>query len=552
MNDFAPSNLVSPAAFAQRCRRLGAFVAAISDSGVVRLVGHEDPGDPSGTPDLTADPALIDLVTDRLPTEPGDWNRPHAIRPGFHLLPVGLPDEAGNRLAAVVFDADATDEVVRTALAACPESYRRVGHRDAGMLADLHAALRDLHDDLDLQRTSATVTEDLSRQLCFSFEQLMTLYGVGRMVSSVSEPREFVEHSLQKLSEVFDFAWYAVHYLPRFAPTNSLRHGCVIHGQPPLSDIRLRSLLMSHMHQHGDDMVADILLPQADSLAAALDSDLVVSPIRRGPTVIACMIAGGKQSDEGDPTSIERQLISAVSDFLGVFHQNLERLRAQQSLTTGTVRALTAAIDAKDPYTRGHSERVGLLTRQIAEAMWFDRAMVAEAHLAGLLHDVGKIGVPEFVLCKAGKLDDEEFDWIKQHPVIGHRILQDIEPLAPMLPGVLHHHERIDGRGYPDGLAGRDIPLIARIIAVADGFDAMSSNRAYRDGMPRERVRAILIEGRNTQWDADVINRFLTLDLTAYDAMILEHRRQDASGPISSIGRDVNAAAAPGAGSKAA
>ncbi|MHC4811355.1 MAG: HD-GYP domain-containing protein [Planctomycetota bacterium] len=540
MSDFSTANLVSPAAFARRCRRLGAFVATISPTGHVQLLSHDEPADAPEASGWAADPALARLVAEHLPTEPGDWNRPHAIRPGFHLLPVGLPDEAGNRLAALTFDADASDPVLSQVLTSCPESYRRLPHRDAGMIADLHAALRDLHDDLDLQRTSATVTEDLSRQLCFSFEQLMTLYGVGRMVSSVSEPREFVEQSLQKLSEVFDFGWYAVQYLPRFAPTNSLRHGCVIHGQPPLSDIRLRSLLMSHIHQHGDAMNADVLLPHRDELAKALGGDLVVSPIRRGPTVIACMIAGGKRSDGGDPTSIERQLIAAVSDFLGVFHQNLERLRAQQSLTTGTVRALTAAIDAKDPYTRGHSERVGLLTRQIAEAMGFDRAMVAEAHLAGLLHDVGKIGVPEAVLCKAGKLDDAEFDWIKQHPVIGHRILQDIEPLAPMLPGVLHHHERIDGRGYPDGLAGRDIPLIARIIAVADGFDAMSSNRAYRDGMPREKVRAILIEGRNTQWDADVVNRFLTLDLTAFDAMILEHRRQDASGPLSSIGRDVD------------
>jgi HD-GYP domain-containing protein (c-di-GMP phosphodiesterase class II) len=540
-DETSTSSLVNPKVFARRCRRLGVCVASIAPDGGVRVFAHADADDAAQSADWASHPDLSRTLAEHLPADPGQWNRPHTIVPGLHLLPVGMPDEAGGRLAAVAFDADSEDPLLRDVLAACPASYRRVPSRDAGMLSDLHEALRDLHEDLDHQRTTATVTEDLSRQLCFSFEQLMTLYGVGRMVSSVSEPREFVEQSLQKLSEVFDFAWYAVQYLPRFAPTNSLRHGCVIHGQPPISDIRLRSLLMSHMHQHGDEMSPDILMPARSELAAALAGDIVLSPIRRGPTVIACMIAGGKRSDDGDPTSIERQLIGAVSDFLGVFHQNLERLRAQQSLTTGTVRALTAAIDAKDPYTRGHSERVGLLTRQIAEAMGFDRAMVAEAHLAGLLHDVGKIGVPESVLCKAGKLDDEEFDWIKQHPVIGHRILQDIEPLAPMLPGVLHHHERIDGRGYPDGLAGRDIPLIARIIAVADGFDAMSSNRAYRDGMPREKVRAILIEGRNTQWDADVVNRFLTLDLTAFDAMILEHRRQDAGGPLSSIGPDRDA-----------
>jgi HD-GYP domain-containing protein (c-di-GMP phosphodiesterase class II) len=148
--------------------------------------------------------------------------------------------------------------------------------------------------------------------------------------------------------------------------------------------------------------------------------------------------------------------------------------------------------------------------------------------LAGILHDMGKIGVPEAVLLKPGKLTDEEFEAIKRHPTIGFNILKDIEPLEDVLPGVLYHHERWDGTGYPHRLQGGNIPLLGRVLAVADAFDAMSSDRAYRPRIPRERVLMEMKKGAGTQWDAELIKVFLTLDLTKYDAMIERHAAQDA------------------------
>src|SRR5262249_50759563 len=148
----------------------------------------------------------------------------------------------------------------------------------------------------------------------------------------------------------------------------------------------------------------------------------------------------------------------------------------------------TASIDAKDRYTRGHSERVGLMASKMAEVLGLDKKLVEQYRIAGLVHDVGKIGVPEAVLTKPGRLTDEEFEQIKLHPRIGHNILKDIPSLEPVLPGVLWHHERWDGRGYPDKIAGEQIPLIARVLALADTFDAMSSNRSYRPALPRPRV----------------------------------------------------------------
>jgi len=214
------------------------------------------------------------------------------------------------------------------------------------------------------------------------------------------------------------------------------------------------------------------------------------------------------------------QLLDTLSDFMGVFHQNAARFEVQRSLFTGTVRALSSSIDAKDPYTRGHSDRVAHLAKQLAQAYGMSTSQVEDVYITGLLHDVGKIGVPEATLLKMGTLTDEEFEQIKQHPVIGYEILKDIPPMADMLPGVLHHHESWDGEGYPNRLKGNDIPLLGRLLAVADAFDAMSSDRAYRAKMPREKVLQILKEGAGSQWDAQLVKIFFTLDLSEFDKMI--------------------------------
>ena len=194
----------------------------------------------------------------------------------------------------------------------------------------------------------------------------------------------------------------------------------------------------------------------------------------------------------------------------------------------GTIRALSASIDAKDRYTQGHSERVSLMGFRLALAFGMSPEEAERVRIAGLVHDVGKIGVPEAVLRKPGRLTDKEFDQIKRHPVIGHTILKDIGQLADVLPGVLYHHERWDGRGYPEGLAGENIPFMGRVLAVADAFDAMSSNRSYRSALPREKVIREIGDGAGTQFDPDLARVFVTLDLSEYDAMVARHETREA------------------------
>jgi HD-GYP domain-containing protein (c-di-GMP phosphodiesterase class II) len=179
-----------------------------------------------------------------------------------------------------------------------------------------------------------------------------------------------------------------------------------------------------------------------------------------------------------------------------------------------TVEALAAAVDAKDPYTRGHSHRVSAYASAIAVAMGLSQSEIASIGLAGLLHDVGKIGVPDTILTKPGLLTAAEYDTIKQHPEIGEHMLSRVPFLREILPTVRWHHERWDGGGYPDGLANTAIPRHASILAVADAFDAMTSTRTYRQALPLAEAMRRIQAGSGTQFAPSVV--------TAFDRVVAE------------------------------
>ena len=176
-------------------------------------------------------------------------------------------------------------------------------------------------------------------------------------------------------------------------------------------------------------------------------------------------------------------------------HEKLERISMQ------IVKTLSGAIDAKDTYTNGHSTRVAEYAREIARNAGFTQEQQNDIYMIGLLHDVGKIGVPKAIINKPDRLTDEEYRIIKTHPDLGAQILSNITEFPRFVTGARWHHERYDGKGYPDGIAGEEIPEEARIIAVADAYDAMSSRRSYRDVLPQDYIRAELVKGRGTQFD---------------------------------------------------
>lgn len=173
--------------------------------------------------------------------------------------------------------------------------------------------------------------------------------------------------------------------------------------------------------------------------------------------------------------------------------------------------ALTMSLEARDPYTRGHSDRVAQVARKLGRALGLDSAEAERLHVAALLHDIGKIAIPDRILLKAGPLSDAEWAVMKQHPTRGVELLSGLQFLADTFPAIRHHHERYDGCGYPECLAGAAIPLGARILAVADAYDAMTSNRAYRGARTHAQALAVLQAGAGTQWDPQAVDAFASL-----------------------------------------
>ena len=209
-------------------------------------------------------------------------------------------------------------------------------------------------------------------------------------------------------------------------------------------------------------------------------------------------------------TTVQAGLMETATNQLAAQLHNMRLLKQKEDLFTEVVRALVNAVEARDPYTCGHSERVASFARCLAICSGQSQKAVDRIYLTGLLHDVGKIAIPDGVLQKPGKLDDDERKVIETHTDAGWRILHELDALQEILPGVLYHHEHFNGKGYPDGLVGENIPIDGRILAVCDAFDAMTSDRPYRKGMSIGKASAILKDGSGSFWDPKLIDAFLT------------------------------------------
>ena len=200
-----------------------------------------------------------------------------------------------------------------------------------------------------------------------------------------------------------------------------------------------------------------------------------------------------------------------MADQVAVALYNSRLMEQLNRLNWGTLQALARAVDAKSPWTAGHSERVTRLALKLADILILDPRERENLHRAALLHDIGKLGVPAAILDKPGKLSEQEFETIKTHPQTGARILEPIKEYTALIPMILQHHERFDGKGYPHGLSGNSIHLGARILAVADTFDAMKSERPYRDGMPLERVMGIIQQESGRQFDPVIVEALMNI-----------------------------------------
>jgi HD-GYP domain-containing protein (c-di-GMP phosphodiesterase class II) len=207
-------------------------------------------------------------------------------------------------------------------------------------------------------------------------------------------------------------------------------------------------------------------------------------------------------------TAYEKQFVSIIDSIISPTMETLRLYQSLHVLYLNTVKALAAAIDAKDAYTHGHSFRVARYSVAIGRQLNLNELELPDLEIAAYMHDLGKIGIPEAVLAKPGKLSAAEFEEIKKHPLLTNKILEPIDLPAFIVDATLQHHERLDGRGYPLGLKGNEISLFAKIIAVADVFDALTSARPYRGAMTVEDALTLLCQGIDSEYDRDVVCAF--------------------------------------------
>ncbi|MEM1303463.1 MAG: HD domain-containing phosphohydrolase, partial [Planctomycetota bacterium] len=365
-----------------------------------------------------------------------------------------------------------------------------------------------------------TQLTDVSGHLLSTFEELSLLHRLTERLSLSSGEVELTTLAVQWLSEVVPAKCLAASLVRggkgRDADNREHAPGepeIVTWGASPIEDNEFAQFI-------------ERLGPEADRRCIVLNRsktasptwfyptvrDLISVPIRSGDRVLGHLLAfNNRQIDRGGDEfgTVEASLLSSVAAILGVHAGNIALYEEQSDFFGSVIRSLSSAIDAKDPYTCGHSDRVGRISVCLARELGCSTEELNTLYLSGLLHDIGKIGIDDQVLRKPGKLTKEEYEHIKTHPELGYNILKGVRQLDVVLPIVLHHHEAWDGSGYPHGLVGEECPRLARIVAVADSIDAMGSDRPYRKGMPEDRLANILSEGAGRQWDAEVIDAFL-------------------------------------------
>jgi HD-GYP domain-containing protein (c-di-GMP phosphodiesterase class II) len=274
--------------------------------------------------------------------------------------------------------------------------------------------------------------------------------------------------------------------------------------------------------------------PAADVPTAAL----VARTAQSGGCAVVLSFTPGRRFDAADEEVVRIALKMLVA-------LRAHAQRATKQLLNGLVHSLTAVIDAKDPYTAGHSERVARIAVLLGNQLGLSAGTVGDLFLAGLIHDIGKIGVRDDVLWKPGRLTPAEYDEVKQHTAIGEKIVAGIEPFRRFCPAVRGHHERYDGAGYPDGLAGESIPLLARVLGVADTVDAMMSPRRYRPAKSPIEIDAVFEQESGKQFDPAVVAAFVAVRTQIYPPIYQKGIGESAYHAINTLVNDQTETAIP-------
>ena len=407
----------------------------------------------------------------------------------------------------------------------CVTPYSEGSSNAVQTSSDYFAQMLELLEEKFQAETKAEKQiEMVGTELAQTYEELVLLHKISTNMKVTESDANFLQMACDSLTEIVSVEGIAI----LLEKTIDDKQQLVVAAGSGLIDLDEETAAMLH-----SGLVEEINSGKEALLDSEVDSAFKYDWPSNINNIIAVPLCGKEKTETSngimglmvainrlgkqDFDSTDIKLFNSVAGGCAVFIENGKLFKDLKELFIGSLKALTSSIDAKDKYTHGHSERVAFISRWIAEKLseqeQLDEDQINRVYLAGLLHDIGKIGIEEVVLRKNGKLTDEEYDRIKQHPSIGAGILHEIKQMRDVIPGVLSHHERVDGKGYPDGLTGDQIPLTGKIVQLADSFDAMTSRRTYRDAMSVEQALEQIEKGLGTQFDEKIGRIFLDSDI---------------------------------------
>lgn len=356
----------------------------------------------------------------------------------------------------------------------------------------------------------ATSFNNMARQLGRQFNALTTMAEIDRAILSALDTERIVRTVFNRMREFLPYDSLSVTLLDPKGQNPGRTYMENENRLKVFDNVEIPAHELERFVEDQEFLFIDSpekLPPYLTTHMGSHIKSVVLLPLFFKKELAGIISLGSLASSTPDQEDLDQ--VRQLADQVAVALANAQLLEDLDALNWGTLRALARAVDAKSPWTAGHSERVTTKALEIGKIMGLAADELDDLHRGGLLHDIGKIGIPVSILDKPGRLTDEEFKSIRRHSAIGASILEPIAAYANAIPIVLEHHERFDGKGYPNGLAGEGISLGARILAVADVYDALRSDRPYREGMPAERVIQIIQEEVGTQFDPNVVQALL-------------------------------------------
>ena len=442
------------------------------------------------------------------------------------------PSSASRYLSAVLVPL--TDTKKQTGFAAVIDLGGTPDMNNQQQAHILSELLRLFKEKFISQRKSTEQMDMISSELAQTYEELVLLYKISTNMEIVEPDANFLQMACDSLTEIVSVEGIAI--LQGKTVDDKSRFVLIAGAGVIDIDDRTTSLLYSRLQQEmnkGKEVLLDseVDAPFRHEWPKNIRNIIVVplsgrnknrssqeaGPRQPGANRVIGMLVAVNRLDKPDFDSTDAKLFTSVASECAVFVENNRLFNDLKELFIGSLKALTRSIDAKDRYTRGHSERVAFISKWIAEQLAededLDQEQIHKIYLAGLLHDIGKIGIDEKLLCKTGRITAREKNKLRMHPSIGANILGGIKQMRDIIPGVLYHHERVDGKGYPSGLKGDQISLMGKIVGLADCFDAMTSERVYQEVMTVEKAVAEIEKRLGTQFDEKVATAFLKSDV---------------------------------------